>query len=99
VDTIKSPWLQVTLDTGNFLENREEQMGLLAPQTYLIQAKTYYGGGKWYELDIDYPQIGKMMRKHNYRGYVSLEFEGKESPDIAVPKSLEVLREAFYYEL
>jgi sugar phosphate isomerase/epimerase len=99
VDTIKSPWLQVTLDTGNFLENREEQMELLAPQTYLIQAKTYYGGGKWYELDIDYPQIGKMMRKHNYRGYVSLEFEGKESPDIAVPKSLEVLREAFYYEL
>lgn len=99
VDTIDNPWLQVTLDTGNFLENREEQMRMLAPQTFLVQAKTYYGGGKWYTLDIDYPKIGEMMRENNYRGYISLEFEGKEDPDIAVPKSLEVLRDAFYYEL
>jgi L-ribulose-5-phosphate 3-epimerase len=99
VDAIDNPWLQVTLDTGNFLENREEQMKLLAPQTFLVQAKTYYGGGKWYTLDIDYPKIGEMMRANNYKGYISLEFEGKEDPDIAVPKSLEVLRNAFYYEL
>lgn len=99
VDAINSPWLQVTLDTGNFLENREAQMELLAPQTYLVQAKTYYGGGKWYTLDIDYPKIGEMMRRHNYKGYVSLEFEGNESPDTAVPKGLELLRDAFWYEL
>ena len=99
VDAIDSPWLQVTLDTGNFLEDREAQMELLAPQTFLVQAKTYYGDGKWYTLDIDYPKIGAMMRKHNYRGYISLEFEGKESPESAVPKSLEVLRDAFWYEL
>ncbi len=99
VDAINSPWLQVTLDTGNFLENREAQMELLAPQTYLVQAKTYYGGGKWYSLDIDYPKIGEMMRRHNYKGYISLEFEGNESPDTAVPKGLELLRDAFWYEL
>lgn len=99
VDAINSPWLQVTLDTGNFLENREAQMELLAPQTYLVQAKTYYGGGKWYTLDIDYPKIGEMMRRHNYKGYISLEFEGNESPDTAVPKGLELLRNAFWYEL
>ena len=61
VDAIDSPWLKVTLDTGNFLENREEQMKLLAPHTYLVQAKTYYGGGKWYTLDIDYPKIGELI--------------------------------------
>ncbi|WP_299535023.1 sugar phosphate isomerase/epimerase [Ulvibacterium sp.] len=99
VDAINSPWLQVTLDTGNFLENREAQMELLAPQTYLVQAKTYYGGGKWYSLDIDYPKIGEMMRRHNYKGYISLEFEGNESPETAVPKGLELLRESFWYEL
>ncbi|GGW23340.1 TIM barrel protein [Arenibacter certesii] len=99
VDSIASPWLQVTLDTGNFLENREEQIKLLAPQAFLVQAKTYYGGGKWYTLDIDYPKIGQIMRDTNYRGYVSLEFEGNESPETAVPKSLEVLRDSFYYEL
>ncbi|MBT8211426.1 MAG: sugar phosphate isomerase/epimerase [Eudoraea sp.] len=99
VNAIDSPWLQVTMDTGNFLENREEQLATLAPHAYLIQAKTYFGGGKWYTLDIDYEQIGKMMRDLNYRGYVSLEFEGNEAPDTAVPKSLELLRNSFYYEI
>ncbi len=99
VDAIDSPWLQVTLDTGNFLEDPYDQLEVLAPQTYLMQAKTYYGGGKWYTLDLDYPRIGQIMRDHNYRGYVSLEFEGNESPDTAIPKSLEELRNAFYYEL
>jgi len=98
VDAINSPWLQVTLDTGNFLDDRERQLEMLAPQTALVQAKTYFGGGKWYTLDIDYPKIGEMMRAHQYRGYISLEFEGKEDPAIAIPKSLEVLRQAFYYE-
>ena len=36
-----------------------------------------------------------MLRKVNYRGYVSLEFEGKENPQTAVPKSVAMLREAF----
>ena len=99
VDAIDNPWLQVTLDTGNFLERREEQLALLAPYTYLMQAKTYFGGGKWYTLDIDYPSIGKMMRDLNYRGYISLEFEGNESPDTAIPKSLELFRKNFYYEI
>ncbi len=99
VEAINSPWLQVTLDTGNFLEDREAQMEMLAPKTCLVQAKTYYGGGKWYTLNINYPQIGEMMRRHNYKGYISLEFEGIESPDHAIPKSLEILRNSFYHEL
>jgi sugar phosphate isomerase/epimerase len=60
-----------------------------------VQAKTYYGGGEWYTLDLDYKRIAKMLRKVNYRGYVSLEFEGKENPQTAVPKSVKLLREAF----
>ncbi len=99
VDSINSPWLQVTMDTGNFLDDRERQLEMLAPHTVLVQAKTYFGGGKWYTLDIDYPAIGDLMRKHRYKGYISLEFEGMEAPETAVPKSLELLREAFYYEL
>jgi len=36
-----------------------------------------------------------MLRKHQYRGYVSLEFEGKEDPRTAIPKSLERFRKAY----
>ena len=95
VEAIDSPWLQVTLDTGNFLEDPYERLEQLAPRAVLLQAKTYYGGGEWYSLDLDYARIAAIMRKHDYRGYVSLEFEGKEDPDTAVPKSLALLREAF----
>ncbi len=95
VDEINSPWLQVTLDTGNFLEDPYARLEKLASKTVLLQAKTYFGGGRWYTLDLDYERIAKIMKKVKYRGYVSLEFEGKEDPMTAVPKSLELLRKHF----
>jgi len=95
VEALPSPWLQVTLDTGNFLEDPYDKLAMLAPRTVLLQAKTYYGGGLWYTLDLDYARIAKILREHRFRGYVSLEFEGKEDADIAVPKSLALLRQHF----
>lgn len=95
VNAIKSPWLEVTLDTGNFLEDPYDKLDAIAPRAILVQAKTYYGGGKWYTLDLDYPRIARMLRKHHYRGYISLEFEGNEDPQTGIPKSLAMLREAF----
>ena len=95
VDAIDSPWLRVLMDTGNFLENPYPKLEMIAPKTVFVQAKTYFGGGEWYELDLDYTRIAKILRKVNYRGYISLEFEGKEDAQTAVPKSLEMLRRAF----
>ncbi|TWT83189.1 Xylose isomerase-like TIM barrel [Planctomycetes bacterium CA13] len=92
---VDSPWLRATLDTGNFLENQYEQYKQLAPEAVFVQAKTYFGGGTWYTLDIDYDRVAKILRDVNYRGYISLEFEGSESHETAIPKSLEMLREAF----
>jgi len=94
VDQIDSPWLRVTMDTGNFLENPYPQLEMLAPKAVLVQAKTYYGGGKWYTLDLDYQRIAAILKKVGYRGYISLEFEGKEDYHTAIPKSLAMLRTA-----
>lgn len=95
VNAIDSPWLQCTLDTGNFLEDPYDRLEQMAPQAVFVQAKTYFGGGIWYTLDLDYSRIAKMLRSHNYNGYVSLEFEGNEDWPTAIPKSLDVLRAAF----
>ena len=95
VGAIDSPWLQVTADTGNFLEDQYRQFEAIAPKTVLVQAKTYSGGGIWYTLDIDYNRIAKILLDADYRGYVSLEFEGKETHETAIPKSLSMLRKAF----
>ena len=83
------------MDTGNFKEDPYDKLRQIAPKTVYVQAKTYFGGGEWYTLDLDYKRIAALLTQVNYRGYVSLEFEGKENPDSAVPKSLGLLREAF----
>jgi sugar phosphate isomerase/epimerase len=95
VNAINSPWLQCTLDTGNFLDNPYDKLELMAPKTVFVQAKTYYGGGIWYSLELDYHRIAKMLRKQAYQGYVSLEFEGHEAWETAIPRSLDVLRDSF----
>ncbi len=94
VDAIDSPWLMVTMDTGNFLEDPYTQLGMLAPKTVLVQAKTYHGGGRWYTLDLDYERIGRILDDAGYRGYVSLEFEGNADPVESIAESLRMLRAA-----
>ena len=95
LNSIKSPWLGALMDTGNFLEDPYDKLKMIAPKTVFVQAKTYYGGGEWYTLDLDYKRIAGILTDAGYNGFVSLEFEGKESPDVAVPKSVAMLREAF----
>jgi L-ribulose-5-phosphate 3-epimerase len=95
IKAVDSPWLRVLLDTGNFLEDPYNKLEQCASEAVFMQAKTYFGGGIWYSLDLDYDRIAEIMRKRNYRGYVSLEFEGNEDYRTAIPKSLELLRKAF----
>jgi len=95
VNAVPSPWLGILMDTGNFLEDPYDKLKLVAPKTVFVQAKTYPGGGEWYTLDLDYPRIARILAGVGYSGYVSLEMEGKENPDVAVAKSIALLREAF----
>ncbi len=95
VDAIGSPWLSVLMDTGNFLEAPYGKLKKMADRASYVHAKTYYGGGEWYTLDLDYVKVAEILRAADYKGYVSLEFEGKEDPEIAVPKSVAMLRDAF----
>lgn len=100
VNAVSSPWLGVLMDTGNFLTAPYQtadydQLARIAPKAVFVQAKTYPGGGEWYTLEMDYARIAKILADVNYHGYVSLEMEGKENPDTAVPKSIALLRKAF----
>lgn len=95
LNAISSPWLGGLMDTGNFLEDPYDALTKIAAKTVYVQAKTYFGGGEWYSLDLDYQRIAKILADVNYTGYITLEMEGKENPDAAVPKSLAVLRDAF----
>ncbi len=104
VTAINSDWLKVCLDTGNLLRYEDGQviwepdyegMALLAHHAILVHAKTYFGGGEWYTLDIDYNRVAQILHQANFRGYISLEYEGREDPHTGVPKSVTMLRKAF----
>jgi sugar phosphate isomerase/epimerase len=97
VNAVNSPWLGVTMDTGNFLEDPYERLAAIASKTTYVHAKTHYGGGTWYTLDLDYDRIAGLLHGVGFRGYVSLEYEGKEDAATAIPKSLAMLRRAFRY--
>lgn len=94
---VDSPWLKVVLDTGNFNYRPDQyaEMAALAPHAVMVHAKTYFGGGLYYTADLDYRRIGGMLRDAGFRGYVSIEFEGRAHPDQGLPASVAMLREAF----
>jgi L-ribulose-5-phosphate 3-epimerase len=88
-----SSYLGVVLDTGNFRERLYEQLEDLSRlDIVLVHGKSYVGGGEWYTLDIDWDRVGSILRGAGFRGYVSLEFEGKADPQEAVPPVIAMLR-------
>jgi L-ribulose-5-phosphate 3-epimerase len=98
LDALPSPYLAALLDTGNFPRGvgveMYEDMRRLAPRAVLVHAKAYHGGGEWYDLDIDYGLVRAILEAAGYRGYVSLEFEGRAPAERGVPEALAALRSA-----
>jgi len=95
VEAIGSEWLGVTMDCGNFPEDPYPKLAQIAPHAVLVHAKTYFGGGEWYSLDLDYARIADIVHQVGFTGYISLEYEGREDPLTAVPKSIDLMREHF----
>lgn len=96
VKSINSEWLRALLDCGNFLDESEDiyhSIKQVSPFAVLVHAKTYFGGGEWYSLDIDYSKVAEILKAVNFRGYISIEFEGKENAETGVEKSARLLRE------
>ena len=90
----KGVWI-LPINTLVALENQYAEYEALAGDAVLVQAKTYFGGGIWYTLDIDYVRVAKILKAANYKGFISVEFEGKEDWQTGVPKSLAMMRDVF----
>jgi len=90
-NSVNSRYLRAVMDTGNFLERTYEQFELIAPYTAMVQAKTYFGGGVWYTFSLDYDRIFETLRRAGFKGWISLEFEGREDYESGVKKSFDLL--------
>ncbi|MHB9301951.1 sugar phosphate isomerase/epimerase family protein [Thermofilum pendens] len=91
VRRVSSRWFGVVMDTGNFVHDTYSELEAIAPYAVMVHAKTYFGGGVWYTLDLDYGRIFGMLRRHGFKGWVSLEYEGREDYSSGVRKSRELL--------
>ncbi|MEM7134451.1 MAG: sugar phosphate isomerase/epimerase family protein [Chloroflexota bacterium] len=97
IDAVDSPWFKAILDMGNFIfeEDMYAAMQTIAPHVWLAHAKTYHGGGTWYTLELDYARIFRTLLDAGFCGFVSIEMEGGEDAETAMPKSVAMLKDAW----
>ena len=93
---VQSPWLQLVLDTGNFIQTPDQyaEMARMLPHCALIHAKTYIGGSMYFgDFDLDYQRIAGLLKDAGYQGYLSIEFEGNALPSEGIPASVRQIRD------
>jgi sugar phosphate isomerase/epimerase len=93
---VKSPWIGLNLDSGNFhTDNPYGDFELCAPFAVNVQMKTEVQrrGQKTEEADL--LRLVKILRAANYQGYVALEYEAQEDPWKAVPPVLKRMKDLF----
>ena len=92
VKPVKSKWLGVNIDTGNFhTADPYADVAKIAPYGVVAQVKTeVFPGNKREEADL--AKVVKILKDANFHGFVALEYEAKEDPKVAVPRYVKQLR-------
>lgn len=93
VNAVKpSPWFGVNFDSGNFhTDDPYRDLELIAP--YAINAQIKVSINREGDRGpADFERIVGILKKANYRGYLTFEYEEKEDPLVAIPKYIEQLR-------
>jgi sugar phosphate isomerase/epimerase len=80
-----SPWAGINLDTGNFRKNGWSQTEMCLPYAVNVHLKEMIATGEGTKVKADWEHLFGMFAKSGYKGYLSLEHEGDEAPEVAVP--------------
>ncbi|MCX5688074.1 MAG: sugar phosphate isomerase/epimerase [Candidatus Omnitrophica bacterium] len=105
IKEINSEWVGINLDTGNY-QDVDSYKGIENTIMYAphIHAKVHHISDDCKELEFDYDKIFSILKKADYRGFFSLEFEGQDmnhQDEIKdTPKAVEMLKKyARKYEI
>ncbi len=97
VEAVKSPWLGVNLDSGNFrTADPYADLARCAPYAVNVQYKVEIqrGSREAPKEPADAARVVRILRDAGYQGFLTLEYEAAEDPFEAVPRHLDELREA-----
>ncbi len=95
ISRVKSEWLGVKLDTGNFnTSDPYADLARCAPYAVSTHIKTEIRrNGTLEPADMD--RLAAILRQTGYRGFMNLEYEAAEDASTAVPRAIaEMLRVA-----
>jgi len=93
VRTVKSPWVGINLDTGNFhTDDPYRDLELCAPYAVNVQIKSEVRRRRGGVEAADLKRMIAILRKANYQGFVALEYEAQPDPWQEVPKLLKELK-------
>jgi sugar phosphate isomerase/epimerase len=93
VRAVRHDWFGVNFDTGNFHSaDPYADLRQLAPYAVTVQIKDQIQRAGRQAEDADLGRLIDILRAANYRGYVALEYEGREDPRSAVPRIFSALR-------
>lgn len=95
VGAVKSEWVGVNLDTGNFrTEDPYADIAKLAPYAVTTHFKTEITPSSGAKEKADPKRIVGILRDAGYRGYLTLEYEAADDPKTAVPQVIRSLKDA-----
>ncbi len=92
---VKSEWVGLNLDTGNFrAADPYSDIAKAAPHAVTTHLKTTVRPSGGDKEGADLGKIMGILKDVGYRGYLTLEYEAAEDPKTAVPRYISELRKA-----
>jgi sugar phosphate isomerase/epimerase len=93
VRSVKSPWVGINLDTGNFhTPDPYGDLSKCAPYAVNVQLKVEIQKRGEKAQPADLARVLQILRDAGYQGYVALEYEAARDPWQAVPEVLKRIK-------
>ena len=81
-------WVGALVDFGNFpIANKYTEVEMVAPYAFVTHVKVNVFDDKGEAAEYDFPRVLETLKKNNYKGPISIEYEGKGDPVEGVQKT------------
>jgi len=93
VKAVKSDWVAINLDSGNFkTDDPYGDLAKIAPYAVNAQIKTDIQRPGQKKEPADLEKVVNILKSAGYRGHIVLEYEGVEPAREAIPRHIDTLR-------
>ena len=89
---INSPWFKLNLDTAGYTEDIYTAIEDTLHLAVQVHIKILEPVEDVIDKELDYSRIFSILNKSAYRGFLSLEYEGKEDEFVTIPKLVKLLK-------